>query len=446
VNICGISERYLAARQPLPWLLYYLFVSFCMFLGASWLNVSDASFDNADFHKKIGLYWSVNWTITFLLLYPVFLFFAIRGTRAIRGFWHDATAWQLVTGPEGKTKGPTNFIDEWESALAKCNIVATLFIVICIAIGSTDFYKTAAGPLLTCAISYTNPASNFSAPIDWSTIPIFKTNACEGHQPSLLALSSLLYVLMVVSLTFYLIFLFYSAYVFDFLAKVSRRDGESRLVFRPKQLQSALAPTIENLMMCVVLGLSVCALMQAHFAYLRSIEPDPVAFLTSDIERLATPISKYFDWGNAQARTGSQDFLAYQQKVVSKGLVLIPLVVTIIGCGIAGIAQLFDSIRNSLFYTQEKLQDHAWTKRVGISEQEKSAIRTMSHFSAFMAIMPPYGLVYLVICALLILSIVLSSFFIFLCSAAVIFMHRLVSKYLMPKPTTRMERSLLADE
>jgi hypothetical protein len=444
VNICGTSERYLAARQPLPWLLYYLFVSFCLFLGASWLDVSDASFDRAEFHKKIGLYWSVNWTITFLLLYPVFLFFAIRGARAIRGFWHDAAAWQLVTGPDGAKKS-VSFLDDWDSALAKCNIVATLFIVICIAIGSTDFYKTAAGPLLTCAISFTDSASHFSAPIDWSTIPIFQ-HACAGRQLSLLTLSSLLYVLMVVSLTFYLIFLFYSAYVFDFLAKVSRRDGESRLVFRSKQLQSALAPAIENLMMCVVLGLSVCALMQAHFAYLRSIQPDPVAFLTSDMERLASQIGSYIGGGGAQETTGSRVFLAYQQNVVSKGLVLIPLVVTIIGCGIAGIAQLFDSIRNSLFYTQDKLQDQVWTKRVGISEQEKSAIQTMSHFSAFMAIMPPYGLVYLVICALLILSILLSSFFIFLCSAAVIFMHRLVSKYLMPKLSTKAVKSAVPGE
>jgi hypothetical protein len=173
--------------------------------------------------------------------------------------------------------------------------------------------------------------------------------------------------------------------------------------------------------------------MQAHYAYLRSPDPDTIAFLTSDIQRLTNEIGSLFgSFAGQRAPPASLDYLEYQRAVVSKGLTVIPLVVTIILCGIVGFLSLYDATSSALVYTRERVGEIAWREKVGISDGERKSVEKTSEFAAFVAIIPQYGLVYLAVCGLLLLSIVLSSFFVFLCSAGVVFMYRLASRHLLP--------------
>jgi len=437
MNICASAERYVIAREPLPWLLYYLCLAFFLFLVAHWLDLSNASYTNATYSKKVGLFWSVSWILTFLVFYPMFVFLAIRGARSIRGVWQDAINWRLITGPDGAPKDLARLLEEWDASLKASNGVAIAFIVICIAIAGTDWYHTAAAPLMNCTLAYPDPAARFNAPIDWSTIRIVQ-GTCSASRLQLVILVSLLYALLVASLAFYLIYLYYSAVAFGFLAKASSRSGESRLVYRPKELMAAIAPAVENLMLCVVMGLAVCAVMQAHAAYLQSSASDTVRFLTGDVQRLATDAVALLGFGKpVEDPAGSETYLHYQRTVFSKGITVVPLVVTVLVVGIAGIFLLYDAVRNALLYTQDKMNDPAWMDRVGFDEQDRSAVAATSHISAFVAMIPGYAFVYLAVCAMLVLSVILSSFFIFVCSAVVVFMYQLVSKYLLPGRSPR---------
>lgn len=433
MNLLGGSERYLARRNALHGLLYYLFISFTLFLVAYWTSIANSDYTEAAFKKKIGLYWSINWTLTFLLIYPIFIFVAINATKDIRTFWRDLADWQIVTGNDGAKKASDALLVEWNNWLRPGNIVTILFSVISIAIIVTDFIKTAAEPILHCAISFPKTTPPFNAPIDWATIRVV-LGTCQNAKAEIFISVLLLHILMLGSLIFYLAFLYYSATVFNFLLNVSRRDGDGRLIFRKKQLRDAVAPIIENLMICVVLGLSVCALMQAHYAYLRSSAADPIAFLTSDVEKLKSGITWLLGQsdGTQYSPEFGREFLEYQRAVISKGLNVIPLVVTILLVGLSGIIPLYSSVRNSLLYTLEKSRDIEWCRRVGLEEIDIVDLDGTNVFSAFWGIFSPYAPIYLLICAFLVLSIIMSSVLIFLASAVVVLMFRTASKYLLP--------------
>jgi hypothetical protein len=448
MNVFGKAERWLDSRTPLNWVLYYLFVSFALFLVADWVGFSSAQYLEGSFVKELGLWWSVNWTVTFLILYPLFCYLATSGATGIRQFWLDAGDSKLVTGENGAAKTGAALHAEWVGWLGKSNKVAYAFILICILIGVTDFRATALKPLLACKLAFPDTnKKDLAAPIDWTTIPIVTDTAgsCLQDRVWLLLEAGALYTLLAVSLMFFLNYLYYSGIVFGFLAKVARRSGETRLVLRVPELSARLAPVIENLMMCVVLGLSVCALMRGHYAYLQSPAHDAVEFLTSDIHRLLPASIESFLGATAAddpAAASAPLYFKYQSLRVAKGVVVWPLAATVILIGIVGLLQLYAAIQNAWTYFDRKSkEDPEWSGKVGLSAKETNALKAMAPFQVFLTVVSPYLYVYVIACGLLILSIIKSSMLIFLVSAVFVFAYRGIFSALVAK---RKEESAAA--
>jgi hypothetical protein len=270
-----------------------------------------------------------------------------------------------------------------------------------------------------------------TAPIDWTTILTLATNRaqCTEYRAYLFIDATALYVLLVVSLIVFLNYLYYSGFALGFLAQAARRRGPSRLILRLPELSARLAPVIENLMICVILGLAVCALMRAHYEYLQSTAPNAVQFLTSDVDRLAGDLRDFFSGTDKPDPAGklAPNYFAYQQLHVAKGLTVWPLAATIILVGLVGLGQLYAAIQSALLYLQQKSdEDPKWILTVNLKATEVAKIKKMTAMQILIAIASPYLFIYLIVCALLILSIITSSMLIFIASALVVVAYRYV--------------------
>lgn len=438
MNVFGKAEHFLQTRVPLNWVLYYLLTSFALFLVGHLLGIGSVQYSEGSYRKEIGLWWSVNWTITFLILYPFFCYVATSGAANIRQFWADAGDSFLVTGRDGAPKSGNVLQQEWTEWLRRSSKIAYAFALICIAIGTTDFMSTAGRPLYACKIAFPGSSPELStAPIDWATIlTVINQNQCTEYRLFLLLDAGALYVLLVLSLIFFLNYLYYSGFVFGFLSKVAQRSGESRLILRLPELSARLAPVIENLMLCVVLGLAVCALMRAHYEYLQSMAPNAVQFLTGDVSRIAGDLKDLFS-GTSPSNTGAPPapkYYAYQQMYVAKGLTVWPLVATILVVGLVGLGQLYTAIQNALLYFHQKTRaDSKWINKINMDPEQAKKLNEMTAMQILIAIASPYLFVYLVVCALLILSIITSSMLIFIASALVVLAYRFVFDRLLAK-------------
>lgn len=436
MNLLRSMESALDRTDQLHGPLYYLFVAFMIFLGAHWVGVDQIDVSFGSLTKNVGLFSSVNWLITFVILFPFFVFIACYAASNNVTLWSDLAEKRLVTGPDGAEASSQALADAWSAKLKRSNLVVLAFLFISILIAFTDYKDTAGGPLWNCSLGIgpqasMNPNSLFHAPVDWATAPIVN-GLCEDHKLIYTIVSFALYYLLVVSLAFYLIFLYYITCIFVYVYRLSKRvPGGTRLVYRPETMRSALGPLVEATMVSILLGLAVCALMRSHSAYLRSDDATLVGFMTHDVDRIAKLLKLDLVLGSQSASppqpdTRAQVFLNYQEITAPKGVTVIPLFATILFNAMVSAFVLFDAVRNALVYTREKASDAAWRAKVNLTESETLAASKQSNFGALTALVTPYGPGYVLGGLFMLLSIVTSSFLVFLVSAVVVFGYRIL--------------------
>lgn len=244
----------------------------------------------------------------------------------------------------------------------------------------------------------------------------------------------MLYFLLIVSLGFYLVFLYYLTSIFVFIQSTSKRRPDGyRLVYRPATLNLSLSTLVESTMATVILGLAVCALMQAHAAYLQTADPSIVSFLTHDIGRIAKVLKLDALTGLEVAApippsSDAAHFLEYQRQTAAKVMTVLPLAATILLSAAVSAYALFDAVGNSMAYCREKASDPKWLDEVGLTDEERKSIQSDTRLGALRAIVTPYGPGYLIGAFLLIISIITANFFVFLVSVVVIVAYRIIIK------------------
>jgi len=146
MNILKSMETTLDRANQYHWMLYYLLVAFFIFLAARWFHI-DSSYVNAITPpKKIGLYSSVNWAITFIILFPFFVFLACSTASNNLALWHDLAGNRIVTGPEGIRTTSDSLLSTWAERLKTSNIVVIAFVAISAITAMTDYWDSAGGP------------------------------------------------------------------------------------------------------------------------------------------------------------------------------------------------------------------------------------------------------------------------------------------------------------
>ena len=189
-------------------------------------------------------------------------------------------------------------------------------------------------------------------------------------------------------------------------------------------------------MATVILGLAVCALMQAHAAYLQTADSSIVSFLTHDIGRIAKALKIDALTGLELAAapnssTGASQFLEYQRQTAGKVMTVLPLAATILLSAAVSAYALFDAVGNSMAYCREKASDANWLVEVGLTDEERQSIHSDTRIGAVLAIVTPYGPGYILGAFLLIISIITANFFVFLISVAVIVAYRIIIKAIL---------------
>lgn len=238
--------------------------------------------------KQVGFFQAYNWLLTFILLFPIFLWLVID----LLNHHHENAPNYIWFGTRPPRSTPTDMSvgdSHWESHIQK---FSSLILLLAIASALTGALQW----ILSCFVPISNYVSHHKMPthaiLDWSTAAIFLPPS-GFSQFAVLSFSFTAYVWMSIALFIYLTTLTicssYPAYLREHLRNAHvKRNGTIKDHVRQRVLVSCRR-WLKRYVLIIIIGLTVSFLMRLDAAYLRSPQPNLLSYWFSD----ANLISKF---------------------------------------------------------------------------------------------------------------------------------------------------------
>lgn len=215
--------------------------------------------------KQVGFLWAPNWTIVFLAILPVYLFFLVELLRSWKVEWRR----QLIADQDQTLR-----LNSWESRVASASYSywAVLFITVLIASG----YNWIATHLI--------PLMNADAggwPVDWGKIAIYRPDVIS--LPSAIVFTGLVFLYNAFcSYIFFagLIFLNMIAHDFSNIEKELQTVSNDRL---SQSLEVTRSSLVKGLFRCTALGMLITILMKLQSSFLQTDSANILDWLATDI-------------------------------------------------------------------------------------------------------------------------------------------------------------------
>ena len=233
--------------------------------------------------KQVGFLWAPNWTIVFLVILPVYLFFLAELLR----FWKVEWRHQFFVDQD-QTLG----LKSWESRVASASYSywAVLFITVLIASGY-NWIATHLIPLMNADVG--------GWPVDWGKIAIFHPDVIS--MPSAVVFTGLVFLYNAFcSYIFFagLIFLNMIAHDFSNIEKELQTASNDRATHNLEVTRSSLA---KGLFRCTALGMLITILMKLQSSFLQTDSTNILEWLATD-----TRVSLGFSDAHGESKTDPQ--------------------------------------------------------------------------------------------------------------------------------------------
>ena len=258
-SLAGLIEEIASRQGPLILSLEAMTVAFLLsllsiFCGLGWLEVD---FD-LNQKKEVGFIFAPNWTIVYLVLFPLYLsVFSVLTSRCRRTLM-DFCDGRILTGPNGAPISHQAILAAWDSALKGVSSVMWLVLALVVVQTVGQWIYASLVPLMT----------GKSDVVDWGTLAAVHPD--KANWWATLFFASVAYIYMGVALFIYLAILIYAAAFAAFLNSLSDHSGQFRLVARSQIFRQRLSEIVTSTYVCVIFGIGAAIAMRMQAEYLQS--------------------------------------------------------------------------------------------------------------------------------------------------------------------------------
>jgi hypothetical protein len=260
MNLGELLERTARNRGPLDLSIISITIAFMMLLLSQILGVGSLIYKTNGIDKQVGFLWSPNWTITYVVLFPLYLcLFAVLTERrefVIRSFIQA----RIITAPDGTAVSPDQLAEKWRTVLKRISLPLWVILALVVIQTTTEWTSYCLLPLLKGELG--------RGAVDWSTLAIVQPN--DVNKWNAIVFSAIAYLYMGFALFVYEAILVYIAAVAWFVSSIGDPAGDFRLVLRDAQLGKRLSDVALNMYSCAVLGLCAMFVMRLQSKYLQS--------------------------------------------------------------------------------------------------------------------------------------------------------------------------------
>jgi hypothetical protein len=225
-----------------------------------------------EIHKEVGFWSALDWSITFLILLPLFLVFFVLQIDQCALICRNFSELRIITAPDGSPVVEQQLSTEWHAQLRAASTAFWLLLVAAVTYSASDWWMSCGKALWLGKLGGTES-------IDWSTGILYPS--LSGNRWPIFGFSILAYIFHSLTAFSYLAGLLYSLAFALFLHKISTRSGAFRMVFKP-ELSEHLSAFYRNFYLAILIGLYGAFLVRLQAVYLPSRSPDIMAFLTQD--------------------------------------------------------------------------------------------------------------------------------------------------------------------
>lgn len=214
--------------------------------------------------KQVGFLWAPNWTITFLIVLPLYLAFLVDVVR----FWKSEWRSKLLLGADDTAVAQT-----WGSkvAAAAFSYWSVLVVTIVVASGYNWF------------VSYLVPLKGGglgTLPVDWGRVAIFYPDVISKE-------AAVVFTGLVFAYNALCAYLFFTGLVFiqtiaqDYI-EIARSQRLQWKTNSDEDIEAISYLLMTSIFRCTALGIVITILMKLQSSYLVSESPDIVTWLVSD--------------------------------------------------------------------------------------------------------------------------------------------------------------------
>lgn len=271
-------ERYALGPNPIHFGFVAIIAGFVLCMAASLTGVGSIAVEEESVSKQVGFWYALNWSGTYLILYPIFLIIMSIQVRRVNAAVDEAAARALVFTRDGGRVQPGRLRQLWQAELKSASIILLLLAFFVAFQTLTDWWD-AAGRINFNYLSGKEVVYSDKAR-DWSIAKVVNAKGLggapvPGMEPtwSDLLFGFLAYLYMGLTLFIYLSALVHSCVFSWFLHCVSESSRNSSgyyAIYRPGDSIGVVRLYLYLFFWMVFLGFLVMLFMRIQVFYLLS--------------------------------------------------------------------------------------------------------------------------------------------------------------------------------
>lgn len=246
-----------------------LTISFLLCLFSFFIKIGIYVYNPDIPNKEVGFLSAPNWTIVYMVLFPLYLAFFSTIISSIKAFFNNSVAYpelRVITGPGGVAVDAETVAGAWDIQLKRLSIlVLVLFLGVTVSSGLQWFYA--------CFEPFWKARHGVPDFLggevwDWSTVPYQRKT--QATPEATVIFTGIAYFYMALALFIYLAILAYCAYFASFISRLADDTDRLRLVIRGTEPTNFLAEFFTYVYTLAFLGLCAGYFMRLQASYLSS--------------------------------------------------------------------------------------------------------------------------------------------------------------------------------
>jgi hypothetical protein len=229
--------------------------------------------------KQLGIWYAPNWSVVYLVLFPLFLVCISRQASFVRDFLIQSAGNNTIIVSDGSKIVEQQLIDHLKAEFKE---TSGIFILLAVAVAII----TAVGWLLSCAIPLSRWGLGDQA-VGWANAQIARGGAEELYKYPCLVYTAIAYIWMGIALYVYLAYLCTAFVYSNFFSKLSQSqvildDNRTLCMIRTPTLPTKMSEFLYNLLVLCFLGIIAAFLIRLDVAFLYSDDGSILHFWFGD--------------------------------------------------------------------------------------------------------------------------------------------------------------------
>jgi hypothetical protein len=274
-----LLEDFFVRQNPLRLWGFAAISGFLLLFMSTIANLDDVTVTQQEITKRLGIWYAPNWSVVYLVLFPLFLVCISRQASFVRDFLKQSTGDNTIIVSDGSTLSETQLIAHLKSEFKETSGVFS-FLAVAVAI------VTAVGWLLSCAIPLARWDLGDQA-VGWANAQIARGGVGKSYQYPCLVYTAIAYIWMGIALYVYLAYLCTAFVYSNFFRKISQSQvildaNRTLCMIRTPSLPTKLSEFLYNLLVLCFLGIIAAFLIRLDVAFLYSDDGSILHFWFGD--------------------------------------------------------------------------------------------------------------------------------------------------------------------